>query len=254
MNIPPSHIDPASTPPLSVTEAVALFDHLANMDHLAFDWPKDGCYARTHLMCREMQALGHVPSKAWAFEADDAPLQFVGGNDVRYNWWYHVAAALPVCMPDGGVTVCVFDPSIYDGPVPVAQWASGIRARPEKTCVAAFGEGAFGSVYDYRPMDGREDFYAPGEMTGAQTDERAQEAVLKNNAIVRQYGVPPRIVYSAELRQAAEQDLGHALPREGLRWVSVPLHHAREKDNDELVERLTRGVRPAPPPSSFGKG
>lgn len=249
MEIPAKNIMSAQTPPLSVGEAVALFDHLANMDHLAFDWAKEGCYARAHLMCREMQDLGHMPSKAWAFEGCDGRLGMRQPSGVQIEWWYHVAPALPVVRPGGEVQICVFDPAIFDGPVPLAQWARAIRARPEDTCVAAFGVGPFGARNDYCPDDRRDGHDVIGQATTAHTDEKATRVVRENSEIINWHGVAPRVVYSTEIREEAEAAFGHALPKEGRRWVAMPLHNAREADNHEAVARLTDGVRPPPPPA-----
>lgn len=249
MEFPSSHIQPAKTEPLSVTEAVALFDRLANMDHLAFDWAKEGCYARAHLMCREIQDHGHMPSKAWAFE-EEKGLTLLTPEMGQVKWWYHVAPALPVQRANGDVQLCVFDPAIYDGPVPLEQWATMFGARPEKTCVAAFGVGPFGTRSDYRPQDQREGFTWEGEATTDKTDQDAEQQVLANLDIIKRYGVAPRIVYSSPVREEAEAAFGHALPREGKRWVSMPLHRARQQDNDEVVEKLTQDVRPTPQPAS----
>lgn len=249
MEIPSANIQPAKTEPLSVTEAIALFDHLANMDHLAFDWAKEGCYARAHLMCREIQDLGHMPSKAWSFEEEfGLSLQTPARGQVQ--WWYHVAPALPVQRSNGAVEICVFDPAIYDGPVPVEQWASMFGGKPDKTCVAAFGVGPFGTRSDYRPQDKREGFEYEGEVTDATTDQDAEQQVLNNLSIINKYGIPPRVVYSSPLRAEAEAAFGRALPKEGQRWVSLPLHNAREDDNDVEVNKLTRGITPTPLPTA----
>lgn len=247
MEIPAAHIQPAHTEPLSVTEAIALFDRLANMDHLGFDWAKEGCYARAHLMCREIQEHGHMPSKAWAFEEEGLTLQTPARGQVQ--WWYHVAPALPVQRNNGAIEMCVFDPAIYDGPVPVDQWSSMFGGSPDKTCVAAFGVGPFGTRSDYRPQDKRPGFEYEGEATGADTTQDAEQQVLGNVAIIQKHGIPPRVVYSSPIREEAEAAFNRLLPKEGQRWVAVPLHNAREADNDVLVDKLTRDVKPTPLPT-----
>lgn len=248
MEIPAVNLQPAHTEPLSITEAIALFDHLANMDHLAFDWAKEGRYARAHLECREMQNLRHLPSKAWAFEDETRGLTLCTPEMGQVQWWYHVAPALPVRLSSGEIQICVFDPAIYDGPVALDQWASMIGAKAENTCVSSFGVGPFGTRSDYRPQDIRPDFEYAGQATTDQTDEDAERTVLTNLDIINRYGVAPRVVYSSPLREQAEAAFGHALPKEGRRWVAMPLHKARQSDNDEMIDRLTRDVKPAPSP------
>ncbi len=252
MEIPSAHIQPAQTEPLSVTEAVALFDRLANMDHLAFDWAKEGCYARAHLMCREIQDHGHMPSKAWAFERDGGKLSLSTPEKGIVEWWYHVAPALPVQRASGEVQICVFDPAIFDGPVPLEQWSRTFGGRAEETYVAAFGVGPDGSRSDYRPADTRAGFEWKGMPTDDTTDADAEQVVIANLGIIKKYGVTPRVVYSTEIRAEAEAAFGRALPKEGARWVAMPLHQAREDDNHEMVARLTDNIAPTPPPVRKG--
>ena len=104
--------------PLTTAQAVALFDHLADLPHIAHGLANEGCYARAHLMCREAERLGRAPEKAWAFEGEGT-LTVLAADGRLLNWWYHVALALPVQMADGQVEKMVFDPSLFDGPVPV---------------------------------------------------------------------------------------------------------------------------------------
>ena len=55
--------------PLSEADALALFKDLAAMDHIPFDYPRDGCFARAHEMARVMQERGVASAKVFNYSA-----------------------------------------------------------------------------------------------------------------------------------------------------------------------------------------
>jgi len=57
--------------PVSFDEALAIFNQLADREDIAFGYPHDGCYARAHLMCEAVSAMGLEAKKCWAFEGKD---------------------------------------------------------------------------------------------------------------------------------------------------------------------------------------
>lgn len=238
--------------PLSLTEAFALFEHLSNMENIAFGFVREGCYARAHLMCREMESRGYAPQKAWAFEKDENNRLFFMPADDNMQpmaYWYHVAPAMEVRLPDGRVETCVFDPGIYDGPELMSRWLGDLCAPEGYSCVAPFGEGPFGSKSDYKPEDLR-DPRRPilGEETGPATDDDAQQAMDRHLYLLKNYGFQRRVLYTSQLRDDADAALPAPLPREGRGWVSLSLHNARESGNIKAEEKMTGTARPLPPP------
>jgi len=153
--------------PVTPESAVQIFDHLANMPDIAFGYADDGCYARAHIMCKRMYDMGLTPKKAWAFETDSQRLQVETPDGKKVEWWYHVAAALPVLMPDGNVQDMVIDPSLFDGPVTLAQWGKVMGARPENLAICRCGESPASHYADY----------APGTPTTVVTDQLAAETM-----------------------------------------------------------------------------
>jgi len=49
---------------------------------------------------------------------------------VRVEWGYHVAPVLMVRGPDGDTREMVFDPLLFDSPVPVEEWRTALHDTP----------------------------------------------------------------------------------------------------------------------------
>lgn len=246
------YVRPAVTAPLSKAEALAVFERFANNDELALNFTRDGCFARAHLMCRELEQLGHKASKAWAFEDPDNPRLRVLQADGRIaDWRYHVAPALPVKDAHGGVTVYVFDPSMYDGPVTLSRWSHDMGARSEDMCVEAFGVAPLKSKNDYKPDDEKRGY--PGEPTSPQADEHAQGFLLQRQKYMISENAPPRVLFASELRAEVEAEQGVKFPKEGRGWIARSLYDARQREAMDEVAKLTTHVTPVPPPKAVGK-
>ncbi len=193
---------------LSFTQALALFDRMADRQDIAFGYAQDGCYARAHLMCQQMIAEGHKPKKAWAFEGDKS-MYVVHPNGERTYWCYHVSAALPVQMPDGSVQDLVFDPGLFDGPVTLEKWGDTMHAPRENLEITDFGVAPKGKVGDYEPK------YQVS--TTPDTDNIAMQCMQN---YMKWNGNGPRQVFATEMRALLKDVLGLAL-RQGLTWTSV---------------------------------
>lgn len=119
--------------PLTPQQADALFATMAAQSDIAFGYPRDGCYARAHLMVERMQALGVTPGKAWTFASGHGDPLWVDTPNVpegKVEWGYHVAPTVPVRGTDGTVRDMVIDPSMYDHPVTVDQWSKDQHDTP----------------------------------------------------------------------------------------------------------------------------
>jgi uncharacterized Zn-binding protein involved in type VI secretion len=137
LGCPTVEIGEAGAPgPLTVVTpaiAAAIFSALASRSDIAFKYPVDGCYARAHLMVKQMQAMGLNPGKAWTFAGSRTdPLWVNTPNhpDGMVSWGYHVAPTLPVTGKDGVTRPMVMDPSMFDHPVTPKEWQDAQHDHP----------------------------------------------------------------------------------------------------------------------------
>ena len=97
---------------------------------IPFLYPDDGCWGRAHEMCRLMIAMGLHPRKVWI---SLYPLITPTANhpDCHVVWGWHVAPIL--CVRNDRLWIwhwvrpsrtMVIDPSLFHGPVTVAEWKS----------------------------------------------------------------------------------------------------------------------------------
>jgi hypothetical protein len=108
--------------PLSASQAQALFEELARLDYIPFDYPRDGCFARAHEMSRVMAERGVASGKVFNTAAPSA-LKVPGTEFGTITWRYHVAPIVNVTGSDGVTRQMVFDPSIdKNGPLTIEDW------------------------------------------------------------------------------------------------------------------------------------
>ena len=125
--------------PLTEEQAQCLFDQQKARKDIAWGYLQDGCYARAHLVSRDMQSKGLSPGKAWSFGslAVDPPADHPYLTD-EVRWWYHVAPTAEVAGADGTAREMVFDPAMFDRPVTVQQWAD--KQGASSTDLTEFGQ------------------------------------------------------------------------------------------------------------------
>jgi hypothetical protein len=155
--------------PLLLAQAKEIFDKLAGMEDIAHGYPREGCYARAHLMCRKLFGLGLAAKKAWAFEEEGGDLLVERPDGSRLYWYFHVAPVLPVIMEGDKKEYMVFDPSLFDGPVTVQKWGETMKAPSENTFVANCGT----------PPPGHKGDYDLTYKTTHKTDRIAQKTMCK---------------------------------------------------------------------------
>lgn len=152
-------------------EAVAIYDRVAALDELNF-FHMDGCFLRDYRMSAEIFDQGVVPQKAWAVPLrirDDLIVTYPDNS--RASWSYHVAPVLSVRFGTG-VEKVVLDPSLFDGPVRVAQWARvmGTDARgfavTDYLTEPVFGVGSFKDAVgdEFKPVSRHGDRYIQREI------------------------------------------------------------------------------------------
>lgn len=113
---------------ISVSRALDEFEYLAAQRQIPFDFPIDCCTARAHEMCRLLNEHGLTAEKFFnyghGFADNEYTLLFRTNNDPRgfVIWLYHVAPVLDVWQSNGSHVPMIFDPSMFNRPVTIAQW------------------------------------------------------------------------------------------------------------------------------------
>ena len=124
---------------VTVDRAEAIFAKFATDELLALRYPGDGCYARTHLMVQQLIEQGLAPSKVWAFAGSFTDLLWTETRDYpdgRVQWGYHVSPVLLVRGLEGDTHEMVFDPILFDRPVPVKDWLTALHDTPTEVRTA----------------------------------------------------------------------------------------------------------------------
>ncbi len=126
---PPAPTGPAGSAgnPLSQIQAIAVFNDLAGLKYIPFDYPRDGCFARAHEMCRVMQSHGIECGKAWIYASPNHALTVPGTPMGDIQWGYHVAPTVNVRGDDGVTRQMVVDPSMFQAPVTQDQWKAAMH-------------------------------------------------------------------------------------------------------------------------------
>tara|TARA_R110000868_G_scaffold117599_4_gene312162 strand:- start:6080 stop:7648 length:1569 start_codon:yes stop_codon:yes gene_type:complete len=102
---------------IDMETATRLFNEARAMDDISWNYKMDGCYARAHLMARRFEEQGIHVDKVWIKGDLRVP-------EAGIQWNFHVAPIVYVEDAAGNVQKMVIDPSLMDGPVPVAQWSA----------------------------------------------------------------------------------------------------------------------------------
>jgi hypothetical protein len=121
--------------PLTLEQAVGLFERMKSQEQLSFDYAREYCFARAHEMYRLITELGIDARKVWNISPNygtekawdehgvnpDGAVRVEHHKQGTIDWVYHVAPTVSVMTPDGPVRM-VIDPSLFDGPVTEAEW------------------------------------------------------------------------------------------------------------------------------------
>lgn len=186
---------------LTADKALTLFNTLEAMD-LPHAHVREGCFARAHLMCREIEERGIPVSKAWLIEERAKfmrpilPGRTASAEEAPY-FRYHVAPCLSVEDFDGVVQEMVFDPSFFDGPALLDEWAFVIDRDPPLAEVQKFGDPPDGYKGDYTIISNP-------QYTGKDTDAAAEALCARHMRDLGGQNV--RSVYRSSLRAMQETD------------------------------------------------
>lgn len=105
---------------------------------IPFQYCYDGCYARAHKMNYIINnRYKYSTKKIFSFANSGGDRLCVqgqkwGGCCIR--WWYHVAPLVTIQMPTGPKAY-VFDPAMFNQPVPLATW---LRAQENPACAGSY--------------------------------------------------------------------------------------------------------------------
>lgn len=107
------------------------------IDHcIPFQYCPDGCYARAHKMCWIINnRYNYQTHKIFSFAnagSDRLSVKCEKWGGCCVTWWYHVAPLVNIKTPQG-VKAYVFDPAMFDQPVPLATW---LHAQENPACAA----------------------------------------------------------------------------------------------------------------------
>lgn len=145
--------EPIEVSVISEEYAIELFNYLAKQD-IPFRYPEDGCYARAHKMSLLLDAKGITTGKV--FIEGDLKVKTQNSPAGEVSWWYHVAPVIKV-KKDGREVPYVFDPSIFDRPVPEDEWFDiQTKGQRQTYYTKRFGYQPFDrvqSLTNYRPTD-----------------------------------------------------------------------------------------------------
>lgn len=120
------------TIPVSVIkedELNQIFKSIASDAKYAFEVIEDGCWARAHIIARELEKKGLRVGKIFA-EGTLAVRTPKALDGQGVMWSYHVAPVIAVDT-GRGVEMRVIDPALFEKPVPVKTWTDKMLPHPE---------------------------------------------------------------------------------------------------------------------------
>lgn len=129
-----------SSNPLTPELAQAVFRSLAALRaQIAFGWLVEGCECRAQLMIEHLQQQWFQPGRAWMISVG-RDLSIPNPRNPRQNikWRNHVAPTLSVAGMEGALLI--MDPSLSQGPLTLAAWASVMRVRTFETSLRGLSQ------------------------------------------------------------------------------------------------------------------
>ncbi len=102
---------------VNLKQANDLFKKIKKMESIEWNYTRDGCFARAHLMARELEAQGVKVGKIWARGDLSAVL-----DGQKESWFYHVAPVIYVKDKKGETKEYVIDPALAKKPLTKKEW------------------------------------------------------------------------------------------------------------------------------------
>ena len=159
-----------------VTPEVAknIFKLLAGQTDIAFQYPEEGCYARAHKMALLLDERGIHSIKAYVEGQLRVKTPYAASGVVA--WRYHVAPAIFVKEVSGVETIYIFDPTLFNSPVPLKQWCDFQIQLPTCGITKQF----FGPKFKYDIDSKSFEKYNPDEIKDMIRTLKAQMKVQKS--------------------------------------------------------------------------
>lgn len=122
----------ASPEPLSFSQAIEAFNHLARACEIPFDYPDEYCNARAHEMYRLLREVKIPCEKIWNYGGEgkqvDSRIRIftLRHPDGLLFWGFHVAIVVKVRLPKRELIAIdlVFDPSLAAWPLRIPDWVA----------------------------------------------------------------------------------------------------------------------------------
>ena len=125
---------------------------------ISFQYCEDGCYARAHKMCWILNNKYHYAThKVFSFAnvgSHSLSVKAEKWGGCCINWWYHVAPLVTINTPKGPKAY-VFDPAMFDQPVPLNTW---LNAQKNPAC----SSDAYVDMFNIQPTSS----YSPSSYSG----------------------------------------------------------------------------------------
>ncbi|MBK7890528.1 MAG: hypothetical protein IPJ84_06690 [Bdellovibrionales bacterium] len=147
----PDGFKPGAEVPVSLVsteKADHLFSEFKSHNEIPFEFLTDGCYARATAMAQIAEEqkieMGRIIATGkLVVETNDPDFD-------RVEWQYHVATVLYVKgEKDDEPALMVFDPSLFDKPVPVPVWTARMIRSPNSRLDRIY----YSSKYQHAPLE-----------------------------------------------------------------------------------------------------
>ena len=193
--------------PIAMQEALGLFDAFADRRDLAFNYLNDGCFFRSHLICKELSDMGLRPRKSWAFKkGSDGYLRPGSLGSICSYWNLHIAPVVDIKGVGKDIHSMIIDPVLFNGPVYLEEW------------LAVLGDKfAFAGIVDSNFAPNPENGYACNQMVSEETIKWHE---LQFFNVVRQsdYSKKRKVLESTQ-RKLWSSSNGLTLKESGETWV-----------------------------------
>ena len=132
---------------LSQAQAQKLWQEFASLDYIPYQYATDGCYAQATGLALYAEKKGYDVAKIFAEGRLIAKLVNNPHKEVAI-WDWHVAPVLYVQIGKE-LVVHVFDPSLFDKPVPESVWLNKMREEDGYETRGKINTSYYGSKYQY---------------------------------------------------------------------------------------------------------
>jgi len=102
----------------------SIFNQCAIDPDQSFAFKPDGCYARAHKMMAVIAQNGYMSGKQFVY----GNLAVAVGGGCCQTWGWHVAPLVRFKNASNQIEVRIFDPSVANNPLTIAQWESIITS------------------------------------------------------------------------------------------------------------------------------